>query len=246
MGILKHEPTGATITLAPRTVCGRAPACTLALDHPATSKEHAVLWWEHDAWWVRDLGSRNGTRIDGERLPTGEVTQLHEGSALAFAVDDEAWLLVDAEPPERAAEVLPGTEDVGDDGPPRVEVHFGVSPDEEFVEVTVHIDEAEHVLDARVYHYMLLTLGRAWQSDGAMGVDGAARGWVYASELAKMLKIDERTLNVHVFRARRQVHGVGLPEELPFLERQGRLGQIRLAVDGVVVRTLQSESAATA
>lgn len=243
MGILKHEPTGATITLAPRTVCGRAAACTLALDHPATSKEHAVLWWEHDAWWVRDLGSRNGTMVDGERMPTGEVTQLHEGSTLAFAVEGEAWSLVDAAPPERAAEILPGTEDVGDDGPSHLALHFGVSPDEEFVEITLCLDEEEQVLDARVYHYMLLTLARAWQSDAAMGVDGAARGWVYASELAKMLRIDERTLNVHVFRARRQLHGAGVPEDHSVLERQGRLGQIRLSVDAVVVRTLQSQGA---
>jgi DNA-binding NtrC family response regulator len=36
------------------------------------SRDHAVVTWEDEAWRIRDLDSRNGTYVDGERI-SGEV-----------------------------------------------------------------------------------------------------------------------------------------------------------------------------
>lgn len=202
-----------------------------------------MVWWEHDAWWVRDLGSRNGTYVDGRKLNVGEVVQLDRNSEIGFAVPDDPWTLTDAAPPAGTDHPdLARTEDAApdEDATQRVAVHFAVSPDEEYVEVTLNLGGETHRLEARTYHYMLLTLGRAVLNDIDAGVEGGARGWMYATDLARMLRIDERTLNVHVFRARRQVEQAGLPAEAPFLQRLGRLGQIRLAVDEVTVRTLET------
>ncbi|MBL8619774.1 MAG: sigma 54-interacting transcriptional regulator [Myxococcales bacterium] len=47
---------------------GRDPACGLAIDDASLSRRHARLGWRDGAWQVEDLGSRNGTFVDGERL----------------------------------------------------------------------------------------------------------------------------------------------------------------------------------
>ena len=44
---------------------GRAVGCGLRLDHPSISRAHAELEFREGAWHLRDLGSRNGSFIDG-------------------------------------------------------------------------------------------------------------------------------------------------------------------------------------
>lgn len=44
---------------------GRAPDCDLVLGHPSVSRAHAELRQEDGAWRLRDLGSKNGTFVDG-------------------------------------------------------------------------------------------------------------------------------------------------------------------------------------
>ncbi|MDO4259301.1 MAG: FHA domain-containing protein [Actinomycetaceae bacterium] len=50
-------------------VVGRSPACTLVLEDEYASGHHARLMPDsHGSWWIEDLGSRNGTTVDDERL----------------------------------------------------------------------------------------------------------------------------------------------------------------------------------
>jgi len=49
-------------------VLGRRPDCDLHLDHPNVSSEHAQFVAKDSGWYVEDLGSRNGTLINGRRL----------------------------------------------------------------------------------------------------------------------------------------------------------------------------------
>jgi hypothetical protein len=80
-------------------VVGRAPACLLRLDDPGVSAEHASIFWTGDRWEVRDLGSSNGTFVDGKLLSPGERVALAEGAELAFGGESERWMLLDASPP---------------------------------------------------------------------------------------------------------------------------------------------------
>jgi hypothetical protein len=51
---------------------GRDPDCDLALADDATvSRRHALLQWEAGRWMLRDLGSKNGTRL----LPGGDPVE---------------------------------------------------------------------------------------------------------------------------------------------------------------------------
>ncbi|MCC7138010.1 MAG: FHA domain-containing protein [Planctomycetes bacterium] len=72
-----------------RVVVGRGAECDLALDNPVVSRAHAELRKEGEAWSVVDLGSTNGTFVNGERvlaprpLAAGDVVSVGP-YALAF------------------------------------------------------------------------------------------------------------------------------------------------------------------
>ncbi|WP_448576644.1 FHA domain-containing protein [Thermomicrobium sp.] len=64
---------GTRLPLEPVTVIGRHPSCTVRLDDAFVSTEHAQLTWEQGRWWITDLKSTNGTRVNGKPVtaPTG-------------------------------------------------------------------------------------------------------------------------------------------------------------------------------
>ncbi len=72
------------------TTLGRAEACTLVVDNAAISKVHARIQRTPDQVTVQDLGSLNGTFVNGTRItaPTPLMTgdTLSIGSARSFAV----------------------------------------------------------------------------------------------------------------------------------------------------------------
>jgi hypothetical protein len=62
-----------TLPRGPRTVftIGRSPDCDLPLGDPTVSWVHAELRRTADGWVLADLGSRNGTRVNGWRADSG-------------------------------------------------------------------------------------------------------------------------------------------------------------------------------
>ncbi len=54
-------------------VLGRAPSCTVPLQDDYSSSRHARVYPHEGAWWVEDLGSTNGTFVDGERIDAPTV-----------------------------------------------------------------------------------------------------------------------------------------------------------------------------
>ncbi|HEV8694326.1 MAG TPA: FHA domain-containing protein [Lysobacter sp.] len=44
---------------------GREPGCDLVIEHPSVSRAHAELYHDGTNWRLRDLGSKNGTFVDG-------------------------------------------------------------------------------------------------------------------------------------------------------------------------------------
>lgn len=49
-------------------VIGRSSGNAVVIRSHQASRRHAEVYWENDAWWLHDLGSRNGTRVGGELL----------------------------------------------------------------------------------------------------------------------------------------------------------------------------------
>jgi hypothetical protein len=66
-------PPGHTLPLESVTTMGRAPECTLVLGDTFVSATHALLTWRDGRWWLRDAGSTNGTLLNQQPLPDGEV-----------------------------------------------------------------------------------------------------------------------------------------------------------------------------
>jgi pSer/pThr/pTyr-binding forkhead associated (FHA) protein len=73
---------GAPIPLTKaRLVIGRSPACDIMLNSPLVSGKHCQLDFKEGFWHVRDLGSRNGIRVDGivqlaKYLKPGEILSI--------------------------------------------------------------------------------------------------------------------------------------------------------------------------
>ncbi|MBN1937044.1 MAG: FHA domain-containing protein [Anaerolineae bacterium] len=64
---------GEAFTLAAATRLGRAPANTVIVEDAFASSEHALLAFRSGRWWLQDLGSRNGTLLNEERLNTTAI-----------------------------------------------------------------------------------------------------------------------------------------------------------------------------
>jgi predicted component of type VI protein secretion system len=62
-------------------VVGRSPEANVHVDDPWISNMHALFEWRGRELWVVDLGSRNGTFVDDQRITEARVKP---GMALAF------------------------------------------------------------------------------------------------------------------------------------------------------------------
>jgi pSer/pThr/pTyr-binding forkhead associated (FHA) protein len=74
---------GPDIPLGHRSVMiGRHPECDVRLESLRVSRRHCILTSEGDAVVVRDLGSTNGTWINGRRVSAGWI---RPGDVVAIA-----------------------------------------------------------------------------------------------------------------------------------------------------------------
>jgi pSer/pThr/pTyr-binding forkhead associated (FHA) protein len=58
---------GATLVEEP-VIIGRGSDCQIRLDDDYSSTRHSRLFLSEGQWWVEDLGSTNGTYLDGQRV----------------------------------------------------------------------------------------------------------------------------------------------------------------------------------
>lgn len=213
------------LALPARALVGRAPGCDLVIGHGSISREHAALWWADGAWRVRDLGSRNGTTVDGRRIGDDPVS-LAPGAELQFGLAVGAWVLVDDTAP---ADMPALASTVGPEHPfASIAIGFEVSSDEEHVRWYARLGRRRVDLGDRSYTYTLVTLARARLADP----DG---GWMDAASLARGLDITPEVLKVYVYRGRAALAGAGVPDARALIERRTGSGQIRLGTARVTV-----------
>lgn len=80
-----------------RTLLGRSAACGITLEDRTVSGEHASLLWRDGRWQLRDLGSSNGTTVDGQPVAPGQPHTLAAGARVRLGSAE--WVLSDAGPP---------------------------------------------------------------------------------------------------------------------------------------------------
>jgi hypothetical protein len=107
-----------------RYAIGKGEGCELRVNGTYTSRRHAELWRENDAWWVADAGSTNGVRVEpqagvaerGAAVATATVEQparLPEGARIVLSAraegpaGDYPWLALRSAPGAVAARITP-------------------------------------------------------------------------------------------------------------------------------------------
>jgi two-component system cell cycle response regulator len=74
-------------------VVGRGEDVDVFVDHPRVSRRHALIRVRERVVWLEDLGSRNGTRVNGEPtlrrvLEHGDLVELGGRCSFRFALQD--------------------------------------------------------------------------------------------------------------------------------------------------------------
>ncbi len=60
---------------------GRLPECDITLAMPSISRNHARITFREDKWWVEDLNSKFGTKVDGQLLTANTSVALARRTA---------------------------------------------------------------------------------------------------------------------------------------------------------------------
>lgn len=66
-----------------RAIIGRQADADVVLPHEDISRHHALIWTEGGLFWIRDLGSSNGTSVDG--APVDGDQPIGNGSIVGFS-----------------------------------------------------------------------------------------------------------------------------------------------------------------
>jgi FHA domain-containing protein len=100
MGQLTRKNDSTRHELTPTLSIGRAASAGLRLTASHVSLQHAsVRWTERGTWELRDLQSKNGTYVNGQRLAPGTPAKLELGAELAFGSLADVLIVVDISPP---------------------------------------------------------------------------------------------------------------------------------------------------
>lgn len=79
---------GRRVAIQGRAVVGRSADADVALADDSVSRRHACIEYDRGAFWVRDLGSTNGTYLNGESVKQAE---LEDGDLLRFGLAEAVF-----------------------------------------------------------------------------------------------------------------------------------------------------------
>ena len=70
-----------------QTACllGKSPSASVVIENPYISRRHAQVTKGSDHFEIRDLGSKNGTFVNGTRVEEGACQRLHNGDQIELA-----------------------------------------------------------------------------------------------------------------------------------------------------------------
>jgi hypothetical protein len=92
MATLVQTASGFVHFLEAETLVGRSPRASVSIEDRLVSMHHASMLWNGDRWILRDLGSRNGTFVDGRQLANEEQLALEVGMRIGFGSPELSYL----------------------------------------------------------------------------------------------------------------------------------------------------------
>ena len=115
-----------------RCVIGRLSTCDIVIDLAVVSRRHAEVVYHDQRYFASDLGSSNGTLVNGEPLLPGNEMVLFHGDLLSFAGDQVTLLFQntqDSAPLGRATPTSPyvSSDDTATISSARIAVHTALS-----------------------------------------------------------------------------------------------------------------------
>jgi hypothetical protein len=113
---MKKLSDGTEHAVPSRCIVGRSSSCGLATEDKYISSEHAKIQWTGTHWELRDLGSRNGTFVDGKRVEPGHPVHIGVGAELGFGEPEPGWRFANAEAPRLSALELSSQEVLASEG----------------------------------------------------------------------------------------------------------------------------------
>src|SRR5262245_26281970 len=150
MALLERLQTRTAVALSSRHIVGRSRASMLRLESTTVSGAHALIEWSAAVGWtVRDLGSKNGTFVDGKRLASDSAARLITGTRVAFGGESEVWRVIDDQPPGPVARSRTGEFRFPEHG-------MMALPGPERPEVTIFVEEGRCYLEGAAAREELL------------------------------------------------------------------------------------------
>jgi len=100
MGMLRQPSAPhATFVLRTETTIGRSPQCSLVLTDSLVSSIHASLRFTPAGWELKDLGSTNGSFVNGARISPAAPRLLRKGDKVAFGSIERCYELLECAAP---------------------------------------------------------------------------------------------------------------------------------------------------
>ena len=97
MKVLSGSLSGQSVRIPRKLLIGRRADCDLRLESDFVSKYHCILLLDECTLQLRDLGSKNGTVVNGRRVDTSSIILLHHDTisvgeiTLLIDLTGEAW-----------------------------------------------------------------------------------------------------------------------------------------------------------
>jgi pSer/pThr/pTyr-binding forkhead associated (FHA) protein len=100
------QTSSAQLLVPCRSLVGRSTLADIVLTSRRASNEHASIGWYSNHWVLRDLGSSNGTTVDGRLLGPRDRVVLTVGNVLQFGSEAESLQVLDVSAPAPCAVLL--------------------------------------------------------------------------------------------------------------------------------------------
>ena len=112
LGLMKPVGGGDPVPLRkPDMIVGRRPSCDIVLDFENISGKHCVLKYHSQLWHVRDMGSTNGTTVNGATIATEHTVMPDDELGIAGQVPEVEQVATIARLSAGGAESLNGLDD---------------------------------------------------------------------------------------------------------------------------------------